>query len=155
MVLEFSCLSCLCDTILITELPIIDVSSSRRKCRKAHFTAPSHIRRQMMAAPLTKELRAKYDVRSLPVRKDDEVIVTRGTYKGREGKVVQVYRRRWVIYIERIQREKVNGQSVFVGICPSKVAITKIKVDKDRQDLLKRKAAGKAAFKSRKNAMQA
>lgn len=63
----------------------------------------------MMAAPLSKELRTKYDVKSLPIRKDDEVVVTRGTYKGREGKVVQVYRRRWVIHIERIQREKVNG----------------------------------------------
>lgn len=108
-----------------------------------------------MAAPLTKELRAKHDVRSLPIRKDDEVIVTRGTYKGREGKVVQVYRRRWVIYIERLQREKINGQSVFVGINPSKVAITKIKIDKDRQDLLKRKATGKSSSKDRQTAMKA
>lgn len=109
----------------------------------------------MMAAPLSKELRTKYDVKSLPIRKDDEVIVTRGTYKGREGKVVQVYRRRWVIHIERIQREKVNGQTVFVGINPSKVAINKIKMDKDRADLLKRKAAGKAAALARVNTMQA
>lgn len=135
----------------------LDVSSSRRKSRKAHFTAPSHVRRQIMSAPLSKELRSKYNVKSLPVRKDDEVVVTRGTFKGREGKVVQVYRRRWVIYIERIQREKVNGklsphtapcssflgQTVYVGINPSKVSISKIKIDKDRADLLKRKAAGK------------
>jgi large subunit ribosomal protein L26e len=45
----------------------------------------------------------------VPVRKDDEVQVVRGTYKGREGKVVQVYRRKWVIHVERITREKVNG----------------------------------------------
>ena len=64
----------------------------------------------MMSAPLSKELRSKYNVRSMPVRKDDEVVVVRGTYKGREGKVVQVYRRKWVIHIERIQKEKVNGQ---------------------------------------------
>jgi len=49
-------------------------------------------------------------VRSVPVRKDDEVQVVRGTFKGREGKVVQVYRRKWVIHIERITREKVNGE---------------------------------------------
>jgi large subunit ribosomal protein L26e len=108
-----------------------------------------------MSAPLSKELRGKHDVKSLPIRKDDEVIVTRGTYKGREGKVVQVYRRRWVIHIERIQREKVNGQTVFVGINPSKVAITKIKMDKDRADLLKRKANGKSALQARRNAMEA
>jgi ribosomal protein uL24 len=52
----------------------------------------------------------KFQVRSVPVRKDDEVQVVRGTYKGREGKVVQVYRRKWVIHVERITREKVNGK---------------------------------------------
>lgn len=51
-----------------------------------------------------------YQVRSVPIRKDDEVQVVRGTYKGREGKVVQVYRRKWVVHIERITREKVNGK---------------------------------------------
>jgi len=39
-----------------------NVSSSRRKSRKAHFTAPSHIRRKLMTAPLSKELQAKYKV---------------------------------------------------------------------------------------------
>ena len=50
-------------------------TSSRRKCRKAHFSAPSHIRRTYMSAPLSKELKAKYGVRSMPIRKDDEVMV--------------------------------------------------------------------------------
>jgi hypothetical protein len=30
--------------------------------------------------------------------------------KGREGKVTQVYRKKWVIHVERITREKVNGE---------------------------------------------
>merc|ERR1712166_40774 len=64
------------------------VSSSRRKSRKAHFTAPSHMRRIIMSSALSSELRNKYHVRSMPVRKDDEVSVVRGTYKGREGKVI-------------------------------------------------------------------
>ena len=98
------------------------VTSSRRKQRKRHFTAPSHIRRQLMSAPLSKELRAKYGVRSMPLRKDDEVQVVRGHYKGQQvGKVVQCYRSKFAVYIERIQREKANGASVFVGIHPSKV----------------------------------
>ncbi len=36
-----------------------------------------------MSAPLSQELRAKHGVRSIPVRKDDEVQVVRGTYKVR------------------------------------------------------------------------
>merc|ERR1712224_892409 len=115
------------------------VSSSRRKSRKAHFTAPSHIRRKLMSSPLSAEPRAKYNVNSVPIRKDDEVQIVRGTYKNREGKVTQVYRRKWVIHIERITRERVNGATVNVGIDPSKCVITKLKLDKNRKELLDRK----------------
>merc|ERR1712063_141002 len=48
------------------------VSSSRRKSRKAHFGAPSHERRIIMSAALSKDLRKKYGVRSIPIRRDDE-----------------------------------------------------------------------------------
>jgi large subunit ribosomal protein L26e len=67
--------------------------------------------------------------------------VVRGHYKGHQvGKVVQVYRKKFVIYIERIQREKANGASVHVGIDASKVVIVKLKIDKDRKRILERKA---------------
>ena len=45
----------------------------------------------------------------MPVRKGDEVTVVRGTYKSREGKVVTCYRKKYVIHIERLVREKRNG----------------------------------------------
>merc|ERR1711908_113472 len=101
------------------------VSSSRRKARKAHFTAPSSVRRTLMGGHLNKELSQKYHVKSMPIRKDDEVIVMRGSNKGREGKVIQVYRKKFVIHIERVTREKSNGSTVNVGIHPSNVMITK------------------------------
>ena len=82
-------------------------------------------------------------VRSIPIRKDDEVTVVRGHFKGREGKVVQVYRKKWVIHVERITREKTNGATVPVGVDPSKVVINKLKLDKDRKALLERKAGGR------------
>merc|ERR1712168_974604 len=96
------------------------VTSSRRKMRKRHFNAPSHIRRKIMSSSLSKDLRAKHNVRSMPIRKDDEVQVVRGHYKGQGGKVVQVYRKKFVIHIERIHRDKANGASTHVGIHPSK-----------------------------------
>ncbi|XP_062511253.1 large ribosomal subunit protein uL24-like [Corticium candelabrum] len=115
-------------------------TSSRRKCRKMHFSAPSSVRRKIMSAPLSKELRQKYDVRSLPVRKDDEVLVTRGHNKGSQvGKILQIYRKKWVLHIERIQREKANGASVSLGIHPSKVEIVKLKMTRDRKRILDRK----------------
>ncbi|KAG7170702.1 60S ribosomal protein L26-like [Homarus americanus] len=121
-------------------------TSSRRKNRHRYFNAPSHIRRRFMSSPLSKELRQKYNVRSIPIRKDDEVQVVRGHYKGQQvGKVVSVYRKKYCIYIERIQREKANGASVYVGIHPSKVCVVKLKMDKDRKKIIERRAAGRAA----------
>ena len=119
-----------------------------------------------MSAPLSKELRTKYGVRSMPVRKDDEVQVrpetavsppglcydpslslqvVRGHYKGQQvGKIVQCYRKKFRVYIERIQREKANGATVNVGIHPSKLVIVKLKMDKDRKAILDRRAKGRA-----------
>jgi len=119
------------------------VSSSRRKTRKAHFTAPSSKRRILLSAPLSHDLRTKYNTRSIPIRKDDEVQVVRGTYKGREGKVIQVYRKKWVIHIEKLTREKANGATVNIGVHPSKVTVTKLKLDKDRKAILERKDRSK------------
>ncbi|KAL8714348.1 MAG: hypothetical protein Q9220_001681 [cf. Caloplaca sp. 1 TL-2023] len=117
--------------------------SSRRKSRKAHFSAPSGVRRTIMSAPLSKELREKHNVRAIPIRKDDEVQIVRGTNKGRQGKVTSVYRLKYVIHIERIAREKSNGQSVPLGIHPSKVMVTKLKIDKDRENILDRIGKGR------------
>jgi large subunit ribosomal protein L26e len=163
------------------------LASSRRKSRKAHFGAPSSVRRTIMSAPLSKELREKHNVRlnpacssksfpdertflflstiacsepnltvyklqvrSIPIRKDDEVIITRGSNKGREGKVISVYRLKYVIHVERVSREKSNGQSVPVGIHPSKCSITKLKMDKDRESILERVGQGREAIKKQR-----
>jgi large subunit ribosomal protein L26e len=96
-----------------------------------------------MSASLSKELQAKYNVRSIPVRKDDEVMVVRGIYKNREGKVTACYRRKFVIHVERITRDKANGAQVNVGIQPSNCIITKLKLDKDRKTILGRKDRSK------------
>ena len=121
-----------------------DVTSSRRKCRKAHFTAPSSKRRVIMSASLSKELRKKYNVRAIPVRKDDEVRVVRGSFKDHEGKVVSVYRKRWVIHIDKLVRDKDNGQQVQVGVDPSKVQVTKLKLNNNRNQILARKSNQRA-----------
>ncbi|KAI5479899.1 60S ribosomal protein L26B [Pseudohyphozyma bogoriensis] len=114
-------------------------STSRRVLRKAHLDAPSSVRRKIMSAPLSAELREKYATRSIPVRKDDEVKIVRGTYKGREGKVTQVYRKKWVIHVDRVHREKGNGATVPIGVSASNVVVTALKLDKDREGLLSRK----------------
>ncbi|MCJ1236478.1 60S ribosomal protein L26A [Varicellaria rhodocarpa] len=71
------------------------------------------------------------------------VTIVRGSNKGREGKVTSVYRLKYVVHIERVSREKTNGQSVPIGIHPSKCVITKLKMDKDRESILERIGKGR------------
>ncbi|KAK3196879.1 60S ribosomal protein L26A [Lecanicillium sp. MT-2017a] len=120
-----------------------NVSASRRKSRAAHFKAPSSQRRVIMSSPLSKELREEHNVRSIPIRKDDEVTVVRGAHKGHQGKVTSVYRLKYVIHVERLTRDKASGQSVPLGIHPSNVVINKLKLDKDREEILARSKRGR------------
>jgi large subunit ribosomal protein L26e len=79
----------------------------------------------------------------MPIRKDDEVQIVRGLNKDKEGKVLSVYRLKYVIHVERVTREKVSGQSVPLGVHPSNVVITKLKLDQDREDILDRIKVGR------------
>lgn len=85
----------------------------------------------------------------MPIRKDDEVIIKRGTNKGREGKITSVYRLKYVVHIERVSREKSNGQSTPIGVAASKVEITKLKLDKDRENILERISQGRELNKKK------
>lgn len=71
------------------------------------------------------------------------MLVTRGFFKQREGKITQVYRKKYVIHVEKCTRDKSNGQTINVGISPSNVVITKIKMDKSRKAILDRKNRAK------------
>ena len=58
-----------------------------------------------------------------------------------------------MVHIERVSREKSNGQSVPIGIHPSKCVITKLKLDKDRENILDRISKGREAkAKDKENA---
>lgn len=116
-----------------------DVSSSRSKARKAYFTSSSIERRTLMSAPLSKELRAEYGVKSLPIRKEDTVRVVRGAKKGSEGKITSVYRLKFAVQVANLSVEKANAATVPLNIHPSKVEITKLHLDKDRKALIARK----------------
>jgi large subunit ribosomal protein L26e len=126
-----------------------EVTSSRRKQRKAHFSAPSHLRYRIMSATLSKALRTKYGIRSLPVRKDDEVVVLRGARKGNKGKIIQVHRKKWSIHIDKVTKNKANGAPYQIPIHPSNVAITKVKEGKDRMARISIVAAGVSARKGK------
>ena len=49
------------------------VASKRRAQRKLQLSAPSSIKRKLMSCHLAKSLRDQYKIRSLPVKRDDDV----------------------------------------------------------------------------------
>ncbi len=110
------------------------------KQRKMLYQAPQHVRYRLFAAPLSPELRASRKVKTLPVRSGDTVRVIRGDHKGFEGKISDVDRKKYRIYVEGLTREKVDGTTVFVPVHPSKVMITNLNLDdKWRKKILERK----------------
>ena len=117
------------------------VSSSRRTQRRNLYTAPSSIRRKIMSCRLSKDLRRSHQVRNLPIRKNDVVKVLKGKAKNKSGKVISVYRKRWVIHVDKVTRDKQNGQPVQIPIKPSNCVIETLHLDKDRKELIKRISA--------------
>ncbi|MEM5836691.1 MAG: 50S ribosomal protein L24 [Candidatus Aenigmatarchaeota archaeon] len=115
-------------------------SKKARKQRKFLYEAPLHVRRKLMSAHLSKELREKYKRRSFPVRKGDEVEVMRGSFKGRRGKIVRVDLKNYKVYIEGITRKKTTGAEVLVPIHPSNLKIISLNLDdKERVKALERR----------------
>ena len=50
-------------------------------------------------------------MRSIPLRKDDEVMIVRGSLKNREGKITQVYRRKYIVHVAGLTKDKANGNA--------------------------------------------
>ena len=120
------------------------IASKRRTQRKLQLGAPSSVKRKLMSSHLNKSLRDQYKIRSLPIKRGDEVKILKGKGKGKTGKVVQVYRKRNVIYVDKVNREKQNGQSVFLPIRPCHCIIEKLLINKDRTKTIEKRAAIRA-----------
>ena len=105
-------------------------SKQPRKQRKYIYNAPLHIARKFIAAMLDKPLKEKYGRRSIEVRKGDEVIVMRGKFKGKKGKILEV--KNGKIGIENLQMTKTDGTKVSVLIQPSNVKVIGLTEDAKR-----------------------
>ncbi len=125
------------------------VSGQRRKQRKDHFAAPSHKRYTLMSAPLSEELQKEHGIQSLPIRREDTVELLRGTNKGASGKVNTVYRKKWCLYIEKIQKQSKKGGVIRVPVEASNVKITKLFLTEDRKALIQRKREGRGIEKGK------
>ncbi|HLD85020.1 MAG TPA: 50S ribosomal protein L24 [archaeon] len=122
-------------------------SKQPRKQRKYRAHAPLHRRQAMASAHLDKALRKETKKRSAQVRVGDEVVVMRGTFRKKGGKVSLVDLKKLKIQIEGVKVKKISGQEVPASIDPSNVMITRFNME----DKLRMKAGGKKKPKAIKS----
>ena len=109
-------------------------SSKARVQRKNQANASAHVKRKMLSAHLSDELRAlraKYGVRTARVCKGDTVIVVRGNEDIRniEGKVLEVYTKTGRVSIEGITINQADGTATERPIHASNLVITKLNTE--------------------------
>ncbi len=119
-------------------------SKKPTKQRKYRENAPLNIRRAFLNAILSRELRKKYQRRSFPVRRGDQVKVLIGDSKNKIGKVNRVNLKMLKIYIEGVEKVRRDGTKAFLAIEPSNVMIQELNIeDKLRRKALERKISVK------------
>jgi large subunit ribosomal protein L24 len=109
------------------------VSKKPRKQRKFVHDAPLHVRNAFLGCHLSRDLRKKYNTRSLPVRKGDKVKVLRGQFRGKSGTVERTDRKTSRAMINGIDYTKRDGTKVAILIHASNIMITELNTnDKKR-----------------------
>ncbi|KON31174.1 50S ribosomal protein L24 [miscellaneous Crenarchaeota group-15 archaeon DG-45] len=103
------------------------------KSRKRRFNAPHHVRRKFLSSPLSPSLRAQHGVRTMPVRRDDTVAVTKGDRRMTEGRVTRVNAARGRLFIEGVTRQRLDGSSVPIPVRPENVMIMRLSLDDERR----------------------
>ena len=111
-----------------------------RKQRKYRFTAPLHVKQKMVHVHLVRELRQKYGRRNVQARKGDKVIILRGRFRKREGKVERIDLKRSHIFVSSIEQIKKDGTKIPLALHPSSLMIKELDLtDKRRQEVLSMK----------------
>lgn len=118
-------------------------STSPKKQRKYRSNAPLHIKRKMLSVHLSKELRSKYKTRNVVIRKGDGVVITRGKFKGKEGKIDKVYTKQIKVGVDSAKNITKKGNKVPFKIRPSALIITELNLS-DARRLEKIESYGKA-----------
>ena len=112
--------------------------------RLARRTAPYHKKKSFFHVHLSKDLKSKYGVRHLPVRKDDTVIILRGKYAGIQKRVTTLSFKHGKIKIEGVKTTKTDGTEIFHFIEPSNCVLVSLgKLDGTRKALIDRKTGKK------------
>ncbi|MGC9112203.1 50S ribosomal protein L24 [Acidilobus sp.] len=130
-------------------------SQQPREQRKAFYNAPLHLRHKLVSAHLSKELRDKLGIRSLPLRVGDRVIVIKGDHKGKSGKVAEVDLKGLWVKVEGITRKKADGTEILVKLRPWNLVITDLNLKDDWRKKIIERRGGNVQAAAQQEAQQA
>jgi len=99
---------------------------SPRRQRKALYAADTFDRRRRMAVPLSRELRARFRRRAVPVRKGDTVRVLSGSFVGREERVARVNRRDYAVTLDNVTLKTADEKLKPLELRPGHLVITRL-----------------------------
>jgi len=123
--------------------------------RKAFYNAPLHLRHKLVSAHLSRELRDKLGIRSLPVVVGDRVMIMKGDHKGKTGKVVEVDLKGLWVKVEGITRKKADGTEVLVKFRPWNLLILDLNLkDKWRRRIIERRGGRVEALQTQQQGAQ-
>jgi large subunit ribosomal protein L24 len=124
-------------------------SSQPRKQHKFMHNAPLHVRNRFLSAHLSDALQEKYGKRTATVRKGDEVLIMRGSFKKKTAKVNNVDIKKTRVTLEGINRSKKDGSKVNVYFHPSVLQINTLNADdKERLASLNKKTGASFSAKT-------
>ncbi len=104
-----------------------------RKQRKYRHNIPLHLQKKFVRSMLSKELRKKYALRNIGLKKGDKVKIVRGDFKGKTGKIERINLKKRKIYITGIEKTRKDGGKTFSPIEPSNVIIQELELKDARR----------------------
>ncbi len=108
-------------------------STNQSKQRKYRENAPMHVRDKFISANLNQTLRDELGVRSLGIRVGDRAKVMRGDDKGVEGIVSNIDRQEEKIYINNLDRQKIDGTMKEKPFNPSNLQLQALNLEDDER----------------------
>jgi large subunit ribosomal protein L24 len=111
-------------------------SQKKRKQRKYRFNAPLHTKQKLVGVQLSKDLKKKYNQRTVALIKGDKIKVMIGQSKKHEGKVERVELKKSRIFVSGVDMTKKDGSKKLLALHPSNLMVVELNLDvKSRQKL--------------------
>lgn len=107
--------------------------------RKRRYKSDLHTKKKFLNVHVSKDLKArlKSKPRSLLVHKGDKVKVSRGSFKGKTGKVKSVDYIKSKVNVEGLMRRNAKGAEVPVAFEPSNLLLVDLESTKERNEIFK------------------